>query len=393
MTKKSTPLKFSILISCTLLLFASNKTIAQATSLTEGFDNLSTSGWTLINHSSGGGGLTWFQGDSRAFSAFDGNDTMYAAANYQSVSRATGTINNWLISPQISIANGGAITFYTRTKDNSVFPDRLEVRLSTNGSSTNVGTTANDVGDFATVLVSVNPSLDANGYPTGWTQYTANIQSGLGTSGRVAFRYFVTNAGSSGTNSNYIGVDAFSFQSVLPVTLFNFTGLIKDNKAVLTWSTANEINNKGFDVEVSRDNKTFAAVGFVAAVKTSTGINNYSFTDDKILSGSNYYRLKQIDNDGAYRYSTVVKLDLQKFAWTIFNSSSANPWIQLQTKASSNIMVQVVSVNGQVIQNINKGNLAQGTYNIPLNLNSSSHGIYVIRLLVDKDGYTQKVMR
>lgn len=395
MTRKSTPLKLHVLIFCTLFLFVNNKIFAQATSLTEGFNNLSASGWTLINHSSGGGsGLTWFQGNSRLFSAYDGNDTMYAAANFQSLSRASGTINNWLISPELSIASGGAITFYSRTVSNSAFPDRLEVRVSGSGSSTNVGSTANDVGDFTTVLVSINPSLVQGGYPdTNWTQYTATIPSGLGTSGRVAFRYFVTNAGSSGSNSNYIGVDAFSYASVLPVTLFNFTGLIKDNKAVLTWSTANEINNKGFEVEVSRDNKTFSSIGFVAAVKNSTGVNNYSYTDDKILSGSNYYRLKQIDNDGAYRYSTVVKLDLLKFAWLIFNSPSSNAWIQLQTKASANVMVQVVSINGQVIQNINKGNLAQGTYNIPLNLNAASHGIYVVRLIVDKDSYTQKVMR
>ena len=91
---------------------------------------------------------------------------------------------------------------------------------------------------------------------------------------------------------------------------------IKNNQALLTWSTANEINNKGFEVELSRDNKTFSSIGFVAAVKTSTGINNYSFTDNKLLSGSNYYRLKQVDNDGASRYSSVVKLDFSKFAWS-----------------------------------------------------------------------------
>jgi hypothetical protein len=266
------------------------------------------------------------------------------------------------------------------------------VRLSTNGSSTNVGSTSGDVGDFTTVLVSVNEDLDNGGYPEDWTEFTANINAASGT-GRIAFRYFVSNGGSGGTNSNVIGIDEFSYQSVLPVALLNFNGQIKDDKAVLTWSTANEINNKGFDVEVSRDNKTFTSIGLVAAAKSAGGLNNYSFTDNKIVSGTNFYRLKQIDNDGAYRYSIVVKLNLQKFAWTILGSATSNASIQLQTDLQYNVAVQVVSLKGQLIQTINKGTLPQGTYTIPLNLNTASHGIYVVRLLVDGNSYIKKIMR
>ena len=268
------------------------------------------------------------------------------------------------------------------------------MRLSSNGSSTNVGSTPTDVGDFSTVLLTINPNLVVGGYPdTGWKQYNIPIPAGAA-AGRIAFRYYVTNGGPGGINSNYIGVDEFSYESVLPVTLFNFKGQIKDDKALLTWSTANEINNKGFEVELSRDNKTFSSIGFVNAVKNSTGVNNYTFTDSKILSGANYYRLKQVDNDGASRYSIVVKLDLQKFAWTIFgNPSLNNSWIQLQTDVQSNVAVQIVSMKGQLIKTINKGILPQGTYTIPLNLSTASHGIYVVKLVIDENSYTKKIMK
>lgn len=396
MLKKSTPLKLQILVFVTLLLIVNNKTIAQVTSLTEGFDDLASSGWTLINHSTNHyTGKTWDQGNPRAFHAYSGDSISYAEADHESIGKAAeGTINNWLISPELNISNGGAITFYTRTIANSTYPDRLEVRLSRHGSSTSVGSDTNSVGDFTELLLTINPTLDVGGYPdTGWKQYTASIPAG-GSSGRVAFRYYVSDGGSSGTNSNYIGVDEFSYESVLPVTLFNFRGQIENNHALLTWSTANEINNKGFEVELSRDNKNFSSIGFVPAVKTSTGINNYSFTDEKLLSGSNYYRLKQVDNDGASRYSIVVKLDFSKFAWTIFgNPSNNNTFIQLQTQTKSNISVQVVTMNGQLIQIINKGNLLQGAYNIPLNLANAPHGIYIVKLLVDKDSYAQKLIK
>ena len=374
-----------------------NKIFAQATTLSEGFDNVVPVNWVSINHSTGSG-VGWSQGDPRQFNAYTGDVTSYAAAGYQSVggSSGTGTINNWLISPVLSLSNGATITFYTRTYPGSLFPDRLEVRLSKNGSSINVGSGVNETGDFSTVLLTINPNLDQGGYPdTGWTQYTASLSGISGNiSGRVAFRYYVTNAGSKGANSKYIGIDDFSYETVLPVTLIGFTGSIKNNAAVLNWSTASELNNKGFEVQLSHDNKNFSAIGFVAGNGNTSAISQYSFMDDsKMLSGSNYYRLKQIDNDGNYKYSNVVKLDFKRSSWNIFGNPSKNPSIQLQTDAQSNVAVQIVSLNGQVIQTINKGTLAAGTYNIPLNLTNAAHGTYIVRLTIDKDVFTKKIVQ
>ena len=84
--------------------------------------------------------------------------------------------------------------------------------MSTNGASSNVGTTATDVGDFITLLLDINPTYTTTGYPNVWTQFTVTV-SGLGspTTGRLAFRYFVENGGPSGANSDYIGIDTFAF--------------------------------------------------------------------------------------------------------------------------------------------------------------------------------------
>lgn len=379
--------------------FVGNKSSAQLTSLSENFDNVVPAGWLAINHSTGNGtGQNWFQGDVRKFIAYSGATTSYAAANYQSVGGVSGqgTISNWLISPELSLQNGSTISFYTRTISGSLFPDRLEVRLSKNGASTNIGSGTETTGDFTTLLLSVNPSLEAGEYPdTNWTKYTISLSdiSGIA-AGRIALRYYVTDAGSNANNSNYIGIDEFSYENVLPVTLLNFRGTIQDNKAMLNWSTASEINNKGFDIEISRDNKNFSPLGFVAGHGSTPGINYYSFTDSKLLSGSNYYRLKQIDVDGNFKYSSVIKLDLQKFDWEIFgNAAGNNSWIQLQTEAENYIAIQIISINGQVIQTINKGNLPPGTYNIPLNLQNNAHGIYIIRLSVDKHIYSKKLIK
>ena len=80
--------------------------------------------------------------------------------------------------------------------------------MSTNGASSNLGVTANDVGDFTTLLLDINPTLTTTGYPSTWTQFSATV-TGLGgpTTGRFAFRYFTPNGGPSGANSDYIGID------------------------------------------------------------------------------------------------------------------------------------------------------------------------------------------
>ncbi|MBK9290164.1 MAG: DUF4623 domain-containing protein [Bacteroidetes bacterium] len=183
-------------------------------SLTQGFEDITLLpglGWALTNNSSPLGTTSWFQGNATVFPAQAGPETSYIGANYNNTG-SIGTISNWLITPVLELENGATVTFWTRTPANSTWADRLELRMSTAGSSTNVGSTATSVGDFTTVLLTVNPDLVPTGYPQVWTEYTATI-SGLSApvSGRLAFRYYVTDAGANGTNSNYIGIDSFVY--------------------------------------------------------------------------------------------------------------------------------------------------------------------------------------
>src|SRR5689334_17025124 len=169
MTKKTTLVKLQVLFFFTLLI-VSNKTIAQVTTLTEGFDDFSATGWITVNNSTNANtGQIWSQGNPREFNAYSGGDSSYAAADYESIGRsAEGTISNWLISPELNLTNGGAIIFYTRTSP-SDYADRLQVRLSRNGASKHVGLTPGSVGDFTEVLLTINQSLDPDGYPdTNW---------------------------------------------------------------------------------------------------------------------------------------------------------------------------------------------------------------------------------
>ena len=202
--------------------------------ISEGFTTVLPSGWAQQNRSEPVVGTTnWFQGAPGTFPAFNGPTNSYAAANFQNVA-GTGTISNWLFTPVVNIKNGDVVSFYTRTTDGT-YADRLEVRLSTNGASTNVGTTATSAGDFTTLIYTVNPNLATGSgtgvgnspYPTVFTRLSATVSGITGTvTGRVAFRYFVTDGG-LGSNSEYIGIDQVEYSTPASVNCANVVTNIK----------------------------------------------------------------------------------------------------------------------------------------------------------------------
>src|SRR5580765_619231 len=175
--------------------------------ISEGFDDITNlPDWAMINHSEPLGLTDWFQGNDVVFPAHSGASTSYIGANFNNTS--DGTISNWLLTPVVTIQNGSDITFWTRTVMPSNFPDRLQIRASTAGDSTNVGTSSTDVGDFTHLLLDINSTYTLHGYPEDWTAFTATVSDvPTAMTGRFAFRYFVEDGGPDGANSNYIGID------------------------------------------------------------------------------------------------------------------------------------------------------------------------------------------
>jgi hypothetical protein len=213
--------KSRVLAGSLFLLLASSSLFATSVVLIERFDDVSTlagSGWTMVNNSAPLGTSGWFQGDNGVFTAQDGSLGGYVAANFLNAAFPPGgNVSNWLITPVLSLQWDLQLVFYTRTEPQAIPGDSLEVRLSTNGASSNVGATDSSVGDFTALLLAV-PALPASGYPADWTQFTVNV-TGLGApaTGRFAFRYNVLD---TSVNGDYIGIDTVSVTaSPEPATL------------------------------------------------------------------------------------------------------------------------------------------------------------------------------
>ena len=139
---------------------------------------------------------------------------------------------------------------------------------------------------------------------TDWDMITASPvgtdASGVITSGSAVSTFSpFTLASSSSTN-------------VLPIELVSFYGEKKDNRNILNWTTASEINNAYFTIEKSYNGFDFEWVGTQDGSSPSTQIINYSLTDYNILKTINYYRLKQTDFDGKFEYSNTISIDNRK---------------------------------------------------------------------------------
>lgn len=94
--------------------------------------------------------------------------------------------------------------------------------------------------------------------------------------------------------------------TVLPVQLTTFTlSIIDKNSVSLNWTTSSEINNSHFLVETSLDGLNWSVIGLVEGAGNSTVQNDYSFIDNDLTGGVQYYRLQQVDFDGSFYYSNV----------------------------------------------------------------------------------------
>lgn len=130
--------------------------------------------------------------------------------------------------------------------------------------------------------------------------------------------------GSAGDNGGYTLMQGTT-AGVLPVDLVDFTAVEKDNDIILEWETATEINNEYFSVERSFDLRNYEEIARIAGEGTTDEDRFYSFVDtDAPVNQPIYYRLKQVDFDGAFEYSLIEKVIIER-AYAEVNRVYPNP--------------------------------------------------------------------
>ncbi|MCC7050429.1 MAG: T9SS type A sorting domain-containing protein, partial [Bacteroidia bacterium] len=164
--------------------------------------------------------------------------------------------------------------------------------------------------------------------------------------------------------------------SPLPVELLQFKAECLDKGILLKWATASETNNNYFTLEKSSDAIYFNTIDTVEGAGNSHQTKEYSFIDKKQLyDGNIYYRLKQTDRDGKFKYSDIIASNCKEVLKDII--ISPNPVNnELSIKIANNktsLYFEIIGSNGAVVY---KGSVTEKT-TIPTN--SFSSGVYLIK--------------
>lgn len=169
-----------------------------------------------------------------------------------------------------------------------------------------------------------------------------------------------------------LGYSKDGFDSSLPIELLSFKASKGINKISLTWATASELNFDYFDVEKSSEGTNFYSIAKVKGNGTTHIRQDYSFNDEKPLSGKNYYRLKSVDFDGYTEYFNVIMIDFDgKKDFFIYPSPSNGLTFNLETNfiPNNNSFVVLYSTTGAEIARF-KVNGEVSTLTLPVKLES-----------------------
>ncbi|MDI3320478.1 T9SS type A sorting domain-containing protein [Pinibacter soli] len=190
------------------------------------------------------------------------------------------------------------------------------------------------------------------------------------------------------------GLDESS--GILPIVLQNFTARASGNAAQLNWSTVSELNGKAMIVQRSTDGTNFEDIQTVASKTNSTIVQNYSYIDNNVANGVNYYRLKLVSTDAPVAYSAVVAV---KFSVTTEQQAISvfpNPFTDHFTvkfadvKGGGNVVAKLYNAQGAVILVQSFNSAASVTINTPASL---AKGVYVLEISANGEKYYHRLMK
>jgi hypothetical protein len=210
-----------------------------------------------------------------------------------------------------------------------------------------------------------------------------------------------TYAAPSGSNSsptvNRTGFDqstlpltyyfASTSTNVLPVEMTSFSASANRLSSELRWSTATEVNNFGFEIERKSANTGWSKIAFVAGAGTSTSLHNYSYTDNVGQAGMYQYRVKQVDKNGTFKYSSEMQVEVGAVAKVLsLGDNYPNPFnpttsIEFSIPTDGRAVLKVYNMLGQEVATLFEGVAASGKLmKASFDASRLSSGVYFSRL-------------
>lgn len=215
-----------------------------------------------------------------------------------------------------------------------------------------------------------------------WTGFAQNIISEL-LKNRIYFNVHSTNNPGGEIRGQIIFSNIVSGN--IPVELISFSASLKDNSITLTWTTATEINNRGFEIQRQNKNNTWLTIGFVQGKGTATEVQSYSFIVENLTAGKYSYRLKQVDFDGRFEYSNVVNVNIGSPLSFELSQNYPNPFnptttINFTLPEKTNVSLKVYNILGSQVAVVLNEIKDAGIYSINFTAEGLSSGIYIYKI-------------
>ena len=184
----------------------------------------------------------------------------------------------------------------------------------------------------------------------------------------------------------------------LPVTISLFNALSNKNNVKLTWKTETELNNSGFDVERKTETGDWVKLAFVNGSGTTNQPVEYTYEDKKLMPGTYFYRLKQIDYNGNFEYFDltlpVIISKPKDFALGQNYPNPSNPKsnIDFQLPERTMVNISVYNLLGQLITTLINQEKDAGIYTVTFDGSDLSSGTYIYRITAGTFTEVQKML-
>ncbi|MBC7451804.1 MAG: T9SS type A sorting domain-containing protein, partial [Cytophagales bacterium] len=213
-------------------------------------------------------------------------------------------------------------------------------------------------------------------------------------SGNWSYTGGVSNLSITATNTQKLtgSTSEFSTCTTLPVRLLSFNAVRAGDQVLLSWMTASEENNDYFSIERSADGIHFERIGTIDGNGNSQQLIRYSFIDTAPLTGINYYRLKQVDYDGASTNSNIkaVNIDLEYHITIYPNPVTTGAGINIQIQGLTSgepVFITVFNAIGQSVYTTS-GNTSEYT----VSDHAFAAGVYLFSIRAGDYSHVQKVI-
>ena len=188
------------------------------------------------------------------------------------------------------------------------------------------------------------------------------------------------------------------YDAALPVELVSFNGSISNDFVQLSWVTATEVNNYGFEIERFLNEYDWEKIGFVEGAGNSNSPINYLYIDKAVQSSGKYsYRLKQIDIDGTYSYSGIVELNVTAPENYELKQNFPNPFnpttsISYSTPNDGQVILVLYDLSGSEITVLFNEYKTAGNYSYTFDASNLPSGMYFYKIRSGDFVQTKKML-